>query len=365
MTDLEVAVQLLGGDTNKVIYDDLGMPSIMVRFDKGNISDVISGGSENTHMAFSVDGVEKPRFWVSKYQNTVITGPDGLVRAYSLPLQDPKVYTNFDQAQGYCNNKGAGWHLMTNAEWAWIALQCRINGFMPRGNNYFGKDHARQDEKGIPTYEYDSNGTHYIGRVATGSGPKSWAHNNDASGVWDLNGNVYEWVGGYRTVDGEIQIIPYNNAANKNNPQTAASTLWKAIMPDGSLVDPGTAGTLKWDYATDPGTVNAAKVFQLNTVLTHQQTVAEPYGGRTFQSIPTADGVNVPEVLKALALFPADSKDHGSDYFYMRNLGERLACRGGSWDAGSSRGVFYLYGGNGRSGSNGNIGFRSAFIEEL
>lgn len=30
MTDLEVAVQLLGGPTNKVIYDNLGLPSIMV-----------------------------------------------------------------------------------------------------------------------------------------------------------------------------------------------------------------------------------------------------------------------------------------------------------------------------------------------
>lgn len=365
MTDLEIAVQLLGGDTNKVIYDDIGMPSIMVRFDKGNISDVITDGSENTHMAFSVDGVEKSRFWYSKYQNTVITGPDGIARAYSLPLQDPKVYTNFDQAQTYCNSKGAGWHLGTNAEWAWIALQCRKNGFMPRGNNYYGVDASRRDESGIVTYTYDSNGTKYNGRVAAGSGPKSWAHNNDASGVWDLNGNIYEWVGGYRTVDGEIQVIPYNNAANRNNPQTAASTLWKAIMPDGSLVTPGTSGTLKWDYIDDPGTVSAEKLFQLNTTLAHQQTVDTPYGGRTFQSIPAASGVTVPEVLKALALFPADNGDHGSDRFYMRNIGERLAYRGGSWYGSTSAGVFYLYGNNARSNSGSGIGFRSAFIEEL
>lgn len=38
MTDLEAAVQLLGGDTNKVIYDDVGLPSIMVRFDKKMVS---------------------------------------------------------------------------------------------------------------------------------------------------------------------------------------------------------------------------------------------------------------------------------------------------------------------------------------
>ena len=66
MTDLEVAVQSLWGPTNKVIYDDAGLPSIMVEFAKGNISDVITSGSENTHPAFSVDLAEKPRFYASK-----------------------------------------------------------------------------------------------------------------------------------------------------------------------------------------------------------------------------------------------------------------------------------------------------------
>ncbi len=361
MTDLEVAVHLLGGETNKVIYDDIGMPSIMVRFDKGNIADVITGGSENTHPAFLVNTVEIPCFWYSKYQNVAIKGGDGIIRAYSLPLQDPKHTLNFDTARGYCENKGNGWHLATNAEWAWIALQCRMNGFMPRGNNYYGKDHSRQDERGVPVHRYESNGQQYIGRVATGSGPKSWAHNNHASGVWDLNGNVYEWVGGYRTMDGEIQVIPYNNAADKNNPQIAGSTLWKAMLPDGSLVDPGTAGTLKWDYTAANPTGGSA--FQLNTVLTNLAADDSPYGGRTFQSIPAAEGVTAPEMLKALALFPADNGDHGGDYFYMRNRGERLAYRGGLWAYGSSDGVFCLYGGYPRSDSNNLVGFRSAFVE--
>ena len=184
MTDLEVAVQLLGGNTNKVIYDDVGMPSIMVRFDKGTIADVLEGGSENTHHAFSVDGAEKAAFWYSKYQNVRIKCADGLYRAYSLPLQDPKCSINFDDARVACENKGNGWHIGTNAEWAWIALQCRKNGFMPRGNNNYGKDHSRPDEKGIITYTYVDKDVLYNGRVATGSGPKSWAHNNDASGVW-------------------------------------------------------------------------------------------------------------------------------------------------------------------------------------
>lgn len=358
MKDLEIAVQLLGGDTNKVIYDDIGMPSIMVRFDKGTIADVITGGSENTHPAFSVNGVEIPHFWYSKYQNVRIKGSDGLYRAYSLPLQDPQCAINFDTARGYCENKGNGWHLGTNAEWAWIALQCRANGFMPRGNNNYGADHSRKDEKGITTYISDGK----TGRIATGSGPKSWAHNNHQSGVWDLNGNVGEWIGGYRTVDGEIQVIPYNNAADKNNPQIASSTLWKAMLADGSLVDPGTAGTLKWDFVSDPGTTGNT-AFRLNTALEFQQTVEAPTGGRGFKDITCADGITAPEMLKALALFPADNGDHGGDYFYMRNMGERLAYRGGDWSISSYRGVFCLGGIYVRTNTYYYIGFRSAFVE--
>ena len=360
MKDLEIAVQLLGGDTNKVIYDDIGMPSIMVRFDKGTIADVITGGSENTHPAFSVNGVEIPRFWYSKYQNVRIKGSDGLYRAYSLPLQDPQCAINFDTARGYCENKGNGWHLATNAEWAWIALQCRANGFMPRGNNSYGADHSRKDEKGIATLI--DTAKNQVNRVATGSGPKSWAHNNHASGVWDMNGNVNEWIGGYRTVDGEIQVIPYNNAADKNNPQIASSTLWKAIMPDGSLVDPGAAGTLHWDFLTESPADYSG--FRLNNALVNDgKASGANYGSNSFAGLKAADGVLVPEIMKALALFPADSGDHGGDYIYMNPNGERLAYRGGCWNNGSGDGVFYLVGYYPRTFANTLIGFRSAFVE--
>ena len=358
MTDLEVAVQLLGGPTNKVIYDNLGLPSIMVRFDKGNNSDIITGGSEQTHAAFRVNDAEIPAFWYSKYQNIIING-----NAYSLPLQDPKHTINFDNARIACENKGAGWHLGTNAEWAWIALQCRKNGFMPRGNNYYGKDYSRTDEKGVVVHTYESSGTTYNGRVATGSGPKSWAHNNDASGVWDLNGNVYEWVGGFRIKDGEINILPYNNAADKDNSQAAASTLWKAIMPDGSLVNPGTAGTLKYDYTVDPGTVSAEKQFCVNTTFAHKQTVEAPYGATSFNALTATSGVTVPEIMKTLALYPADTGDHGSDRIYMRNMGERLVSRGGHWNNTSYAGVFYFLAHYTRTSADSALGFRSAFVE--
>ena len=339
---------------NEIILDDKGLPSVMVRIPKFKIKDVIDGGSDSVHPAFIVNSVEVPEIYISKFQNVIHNG-----RAYSLPGEDPKASINFDTARQACEAKGPGWHLMTNAEWAAIALWCRKNNLMPKGNNNYGKDTSESTYVAIPTYKDEQGRTC---RVATGSGPVTWSHNGEVTGIWDLNGNVSEWVGGYRVKDGEIQILPNNDAADADNSQAADSTKWRAIMPDGSLVDPGTPGTLKWDYTADPGTVSAEKPFRLNTVLEFQQTVEAPYGSVAFQSLTAADGVNVPEILKALALFPADSGEHGNDIITMRNIGERLASRGGHWHSTSSTGVFYAYGSNFRSGADTLVGFRSAFI---
>ena len=68
------AVKEISGGKNIVLLDDLGLPSVYVPINKLKNSEIISGGSENTHPAFSVNGVEKSRFLYSKYQNIVING---------------------------------------------------------------------------------------------------------------------------------------------------------------------------------------------------------------------------------------------------------------------------------------------------
>lgn len=322
--------------SNTVLFDDKGLPSVMVRIPKFKISDVIAGGSETTHPAFIVNGVEKNEIFISKYQNVVIGD-----RAYSLAMQDPKTSVNFDQAKLYSENKGAGWHLMTNAEWAAISLWCKKNGFMPRGNNNFGADHSAAHEKGTEVAK-DSERT---SRVATGSGPTNWAHDGSNAGIYDLNGNVNEWVGGLRLVDGEIQIIADNNAAVTGINQTAASTLWKALAVDGSLVAPGTANTLKYNNPT-----------KLVKVLT--STGASDI---TFETLAADAGITVPMVLKALALAPLDA-DHGGDRLYTNNVGEMVAFRGGNWSNTSTAGVFSLNLYTPRTNTISFIGFRSAFV---
>lgn len=360
--DLKLAVEALSGGKNTVLFDDLGMPSIMVVIPKGKISDVITGGPDTTHPAFIVNCVEKNQIYISKYQNIVYNG-----RAYSLPFKDPAVYVNFDQAKQYCEAKGAGWHLMTNAEWAYIALWCKKNGFMPRGNNQYGADISAPHEKGVQTY-FDS-GAGKTGRVATGSGPASWAHDGTNNGIFDLNGNVWEWVGGLRLNNGEIQIIPDNNAAQAVD-QSATSTLWKAILQDGSLVDPGTVGTLKFDNTTAGDSTTTSHDVggdpQINTVINNQMYTP---GGQydygfsivAFEALTAASGVTIPTILKALGLYPVDAQ-HGGDALWVRNYGERLPVRGGHWYGGTYAGVFALSLFGARSISSDYRGFRSAFV---
>ena len=344
--DLKLSIEALSGGKNTVLFDDLGMPSVMVPFPKLKMSDLIAGGSENIHPAFSVDGVEKSVIYVSKYQNIVLNE-----RGYSLPMRDPRASLNFDQAVTYCRNKGKGWSLTPYSLWSAIALWCRKNGTMPRGNNNYGADHAYGHEKGVPTY-YESG---KIARCATGSGPNTWNHNWMPDGIADLNGNVWEWCAGMRLMNGEIQIIPYANCMAADASMGASSTLWKAIAADGTLVEPGTAGTLKYNYVSGHIQLTSGDI-----------TPEDAWRGDTYQNMTLDSALTVPEIAKALLIYPDEpGGDYGGDGHYMNNSGERLPLCGGGWDYTSGAGVFYVNLFNPRSYSSTGIGFRSAYYGKL
>lgn len=342
--DLKLSIEALSGGKNTVLFDDLGMPSVMVPFPKLKMSDLIAGGSENIHPAFSVDGVEKSVIYVSKYQNIVLNE-----RGYSLPMRDPRASLNFDQAVAYCRNKGKGWSLTPYSLWSAIALWCRKNGTMPRGNNNYGADHAYGHEKGVPTY-YESG---KIARCATGSGPNTWNHNWMPDGIADLNGNVWEWCAGMRLMNGEIQIIPYANCMAADASMGASSTLWKAIAADGTLVEPGTAGTLKYNYVSGHIQLTSGDI-----------TPEDTWRGDTYQNMTLDSALTVPEIAKALLIYPDEpGGDYGGDGHYMNNSGERLPLCGGRWGSTSNAGVFGVNLSNPRSDSYSDIGFRSAYCE--
>jgi hypothetical protein len=297
-----------------------------------------------------VNGVEKSAIYVSKYQNIVVND-----RAYSLPFKDPRANITFDQSLTYCRNKGAGWSLVPYSLWAAIALWCKKNGTMPRGNNNYGSDHSYTHEKGVETY-FDTS-QNKTGRTATGSGPATWNHNWASDGIADLNGNVREWVAGMRIKDGEIQIIPYANSMLAATDMSASSVEWKAILADGTLVAPGTAGTLKytWDSANSK--------IMLTTGVTSPVTVEDVYRASSFTSMGLEGGIVVPELVKSLIIYPDNpGADYGGDSKEINTSGERLPGCGGYWGNGSTAGVFCVFLNHPRSSSTASIGFRSAFV---
>lgn len=341
---------------NEILYDDKGLPSIMVKIPKMTYAQLGLGSSTAIHPAFIVNGQEVDAIYISKYQNIVQDG-----RAYSLPGEDPKATINFDTALAACTAKGAGWHLMTRAEWAVLALWCKNNGTMPKGNNNYGKDAADSIYQAIPSMARDSSNR--IQRVATGTGPLSWSHDGTPSGIWDLNGNVNEWVGGIRLVKGELQIFANNNAADKDKSQAANSAQWMAIKAsDGTLITPDgsgtTTGSVRLDYVSNAwkwieGTISSQSDSSRNCA---------------FESVSAdaALGADTVLLLQALGLLKYDNTvgAYGGDYFYANNgADERSFYCGGDWNGGANAGVFYCSGRGDRATTYGSLGFRSAFVE--
>ena len=249
--------------------------------------------------------------------------------------------------------------MMSAMEWGALALWCKKNGWMPWGNNNYGKDTRETMKKGVPA-KYESDGR--TATILTGTGPVEYSHNKQLDGIYDLNGNVWEWSDGMRLVYGELQVLENNNAVDSSNSKAASSAAWKAIDgTTGALITPDGSGTtansLKLDMVSSKGK-------WITGTLSDKKDEGR---GCSFASV-TAD-TNVCDkakaILYALAMLPDSTTfDYEGDYFYFNNgNAERFPIRGGGWGDGAGAGLFYtgLY--NPRSHSHWAVGFRSAFVE--
>lgn len=303
---------------NEVIFDDRGRPDILVVFTPDELK-----------LPDTLKGRKVKEYAISKYPNTMIDG-----RPYSLPFMPPAVNVNHDEAIRLCEAKGPGWHLITNDEWAALARQSWENDTVPTGNTNSGKSHSHPEQKGT-TYQ-DS-----YGKTLAGSGPIEWNHDRTAEGVADMVGNVWEHVGGVRFLNGQVQIIP-NNEAAAGADQSPDSKEWTAIYtPDGDPVY----------YNVKDGEI----------VLQPTAPEGKDYDGVPFCDLHERADMDVPDKLIELGLYPAPGYE-SEEYFWLDTDGERCVCRGGSWGSGAGAGVFSLGGSYSRSGSYTGVGFRSALV---
>ena len=254
--------------------------------------------------------------------------------------------------------------MMTKAEWAAIMLWCKKNGFQPWGNNNYGKDSRETLQQAIPATYGSGTDAGKIYHVLTGTGPLTWSHNKQLDGIWDLNGNVSEWTGALRTVKGELQLLENNNGANSDNPQTAASSAWKAIdATTGAFITPDgngtTANSIKID-ATGAGGAQWCK-----TITKTSENFSCALGALTC-SADISDAAKA--VLRAYGLLPVDgakASDYDDDRLWFNNVAdERLFTSGGGYGGGTNAGVGYSSGGWAyRGGVYSTVGWRSAYVD--
>lgn len=303
---------------NEVIFDDRGRPDILVVFTPDELK-----------LPDTLKGRKVKEYAISKYPNTMIDG-----RPYSLPFMPPAVNINHDEAIRLCEAKGPGWHLITNDEWAALARQSWENDTVPTGNTNGGESHSHPEEKGT-TYK------DCYGKTLAGSGPITWNHDRTAEGVADMVGNVWEHVGGVRFLDGQVQIIP-NNEAAAGADQSPDSKEWTAIYtPDGDPVY----------YEVWDGEIR----------LQPTAPDVKDSDGVPFCDLHERADMDVPDKLIELGLYPAPGYE-SEEYFWLDTDGERCVYRGGGWYSGADAGVFSLDGSDSRSYVHWDLGFRSALV---
>lgn len=342
---LRAQVELATQGKNTVLYNANGDPSIMFPVYKFRYEDLGFAGNPfgtGVATAFLKNGVEKSEIFIGCFQGRVHNG-----QVVSLPGLDPTTGINFDNSKARCAANGAGWHLMTEHEWAAITLWCMANGYQPRGNTNYGRAHdathevGRRQDGGIAG---DTSGT---ARILTGTGPDAWRHDGSPFGIADLVGNIFEWTDLLKIVRGQVICAPDNDF-------DLGEANWVAQQAFFDSASTGTSGNLGAPTLADAVT-NYADADPDNNSNDGAYNPINPWSNMT-----TSNNYVSNELMKRLMIEPAGISPQG--YLTVRNYGERFPRRGGNWSNGSNAGLAARLLTHSRSHPDSSVGFRPAFV---
>lgn len=379
----------------RIFIDDAGNPSHMVyippfKYTAGGNTRILGG------------------FWMDKYpcshpnatatdRGTTTPNSPGTTGAVSQPRKVPWTDIDWNNAKVACQNRtfnGEPCHLTTPEEWAAVALLAKLMGTIPHGNNSYGKDVDFPDEVAEPDHYMDSVYTPgsasypYYGnltaRTLVGTGPRTWAHNHDPSGVFDLNGTVWEWidlspVDGAITINGTDYLIYPTQGGRLTLAQDIDAVVTTIPFVAGSLlgVDFPASGTIfiGTEQITYTGYDTTNNQFTGCTRGANGTTAAahslndpifwSPGGQNSGQrAVSMRTELDIMHLAIPAEVSSGGSAEWGYDgYWHYRSdtgwAGTRAARRGGTWTHGSVAGVFALDCNSVPSSVYVNIGFRA------
>jgi hypothetical protein len=205
----------------------------------------------------------------------------------------PWDFISWEDAATACTAYHPKCSLMGDDEWTALAVRSMIDGLTVKGNNSNLADH-------LGGVTFTSDPTHGSGRARTGTGGVTTSHTGTAAGVYDLNGNLYEWT-------------------NSLSSKTGISN-WIVDGIESTVTVPVTAG-----FVTSLATGALVRA----------------------QGLPATYAPSTP-----------NASFNGDRCYFPAAVGNQKPVRGGAWTDGSEAGLWCMDLYNGRTATAPSIGFR-------